>query len=97
MTDLLMSSHAERRINQRGLSIGDIKLIHDHGSEVEGGFLLTDKAVRQAISDMRRKIIRLEHLAGKRLVCEGDTVITAYHPTDKKMSRILRRSAKRNL
>ena len=96
MSNLFFSSHAQRRINLRGLSLKDIELIQDYGAEVEGGFLLTEKNVREAVLRLKSQILRLEHLSGKRVVCDGNTIITAYHATDNKIRRILRRSAEQN-
>ena len=59
--------------------------------------MLTEKACRKHIADLKRQIVRLEHLVGKRVVCDGTTIITAYHPRRTQARRILRRSAQRDL
>ncbi len=97
MNDLVLSSHAERRMKQRGFSLNDVELIRDHGIQVDGGFLMTHKAVHAATQRLKRQILRLERLSGKWIVCDGENLITAYHPRISKVRRILRDIIERDM
>ncbi len=85
-----ISFHAQQRIQQRGMTESDIDLILAHGTETRDGYFLRDKDVKQAEAVLRKQIEHIHRLAGKFIVVEGETVVTAYHPGMKKQKRILR-------
>lgn len=96
MSDLMFTDHAQTRTGQRGISHSDLELITKHGIEVERGFMLTEKAGRAYIDTLKQQIQQMERLIGTRVVCDGATVITAYHPGRRKSQSLLRRSPRRD-
>lgn len=85
-----LSSHAQKRLQQRGLNGSDIDLILEHGTETSDGYYLRHRDVKEAEKELRKPINQLNRLAGKYVVIDGDTVITAYNPGKKKQKRVLR-------
>jgi len=88
--ELHLTSHAAVRIAQRGIAGNDLDLITWLGTEVEGGYFLRHKdfaTFDRALKDLRQ---RARRLVGKRVVVEGERVITAYHATSGKQRRLLR-------
>jgi hypothetical protein len=88
---LTISDHAALRMAQRGLAISDVELALTIGTEVEGGIFVRDKdcdQVLKALAAVRRQV---ERLRGKRLVCDGERLVTAYRAEPKKAKRLLRR------
>jgi hypothetical protein len=87
-----ISTHAQQRLQQRGLFSGDLDLIMMHGIETRDGYFLRKADVHTAEQNLRQLIERLHKLEGKYVVIDGDDVITTYHPTKKKTQRILRKA-----
>jgi hypothetical protein len=85
-----ISIHAQQRIQQRGMTVSDIDLILTHGTETRDGYFLRDRDVKQAEAVLRKQIEHIHRLAGKYIVVDGETVVTAYHPGMKKKKCILR-------
>ena len=84
-----ISFHAQQRIQQRGMAGSDIDLILTHGTETRDVYFLRDRDVKKAEAELRKQIEHIHRLAGKYIVVEGETVVTAYHPGMKKQKRIL--------
>ena len=84
-----ISNHAQQRLQQRGMTGSDIDLILTHGTETRDGYLLRDQDAKRAEAVLRKQIERIHRLAGKFIVVEGETLVTAYHPGRKKQKRIL--------
>jgi hypothetical protein len=83
--NLYLTAHAAMRMSQRGLAKDHVELIRWIGTEVEGGYLdfqALDRALKH-LRDQARKLV------GKRLVLEGDRVITAYHAARSKQRVLL--------
>jgi len=78
------------RMQRRGMSQEDVTLIIRFGTETDKGFLLREKDVAEAERHLKRRIATLRRLAGKLVVADGDTVITAFHATPKQQRRMLR-------
>ncbi len=74
----------------------DIDLIVKHGIAVERGFMVTEKAGRLYIDSLKRQIHQMERLIGKRVVCEGSTIITAYHTTRRKSRTLMKKASNRD-
>jgi len=77
------------RMSQRGLAKDHVELIRWIGTEVEGGYLVREKdfqALDRALKHLRDQARKL---VGKRLVLEGDRVITAYHAARSKQRVLL--------
>ena len=87
---MYLSDHAQQRLQQRGLTGSDIDLILAHGTETRDGYFLRRADVEEATKRLQKLIDWIIRLEGKYVVVEGDTVITAYHPSKKKQKRVLR-------
>jgi hypothetical protein len=85
-----LTSHGATRTAQRGLAAEDLELIPRIGTEVEGGFLVRQKDFQAYERMLKRDLERARRLVGKRLVIDGNVVITAYHATRRKERRLLR-------
>ncbi|GFM28603.1 DUF4258 domain-containing protein [Novosphingobium sp. PY1] len=90
MSDLGISSHAEKRMSQRAIREADIDLILQLGTEVEGGVLVRQKDFEDFERRLRHQLSRARRLVGKRLVLGGDHLVTAYHASRSDTKRLLR-------
>ena len=99
MNALLMNltAHAEARTAQRGLSGSDLELIALIGTPVEGGLFVLEKQVQAFERDLKKLRDQARRLVGKRVVLDGDTIVTAYHARTGKERRLLRGAERRNL
>jgi hypothetical protein len=96
MNALRLTAHAVMRMAQRGLANDDVELIRWIGTEVEGGYLVREKdfqALDRALKQLRD---HARKLVGKRLVLEGDRLITAYHTARSRQRLLLRDSHARS-
>ena len=84
------SLHAVMRLAQRGFRNGDAELIMSIGTEVEGGYFVREKDVREIEKRIKSILDRLRRVAGKRLVVENGTVVTGYRPRPKKERKLLK-------
>ena len=92
--DSQLSTHAEQRLQQRGLREEDIELLMQFGTRLDDHcFLMRNKDVQREIIRRKREIQALERLRGVKIVCDGDLVITAYRPARARLKRDLRRAA----
>ena len=96
MSALHPTMHAMMRMAQRGITISDADLIQSFGSEVEGGYLFREKDFAAVEHDLKRLRDRTRRLVGKRVVLDGNVIITAYHATGSKAGRLLRRVPERS-
>ena len=80
-------------MRQRAVRELDLALILRFGTEFDDGLVLRDKDVAEAIYSMREKIRRLEKLRGKAVILEGDTVLTTYCPSKRRLKKFLRKRA----
>jgi hypothetical protein len=97
MTTLNSTTHAAARMSQRGIRDDDLELILEIGTEVEGGYIVLKKDYRAYDCELKRKRERVRRLVGKRVVVEGDRVVTAYHAEPKKQRRLIRGAEDRSL
>jgi hypothetical protein len=75
---------------QRGIGREDLQLIEAIGSEVEGGYLVREKDFQVFERELKQLLDHVRKLVGKRIVLDGDHVITAYHAGRRKQRRLLR-------
>jgi len=87
---LFLTPHAVVRAAQRGIREDDLQLIMSVGTEVEGGILVRERDYLAIEQEVKSRLTRLRRLIGKRLVFEGDALITAYHARPAKVRRLLR-------
>lgn len=90
MTSVKLSDHAIQRFAQRALSAADAELIMELGTEVEGGYLMRTKDLREIEAAVKGFLVRMRRLDGKRIVADGNTIITGYHTSTKKQRQLLR-------
>lgn len=80
METFSISNHAEIRMNQRSFRQSDIDLIITFGEQIApDSIMMTKRRALQLIEDVKSKIQSIERLTNKKLVIEGDTIVTAYH------------------
>jgi len=91
MTTLNSTTHAVARMSQRGIRADDLELIQEIGTEVEGGYLVLEKDFQAYDCQLKRMRERVRRLVGKRVVVEGDRVLTAYHAEARKQRRLIRK------
>jgi hypothetical protein len=96
-SDLQLTAHVTARMSQRGISNGDLQLIQFIGSEVEGGYLVRKKDFQVLDRELKQLHDHARRLVGKRLVIEGDRLVTAYHATRSKELQLLRSAPDRSL
>jgi hypothetical protein len=77
-------------MSQRGIENIDIELIKWLATEVEGGYLVREKDFQVLDRGLKQLRDRARRLVGKRLVVEGDQLVTAYHTNHRKERRLLR-------
>ena len=87
--ELVLSKHAEERMQQRGMRPSDIQLICEFGTETRDGYFLRSRDKARAISDLKNLIGRLEHLDSRYVVVDGNHVLTAYKASTRKQKKIL--------
>ena len=85
-----LTAHAAVRMAQRGITGNDLDLITWLGTEVEGGYFVREKDFEALDRDLKQLRQRAKRLVGKRVVIEGDQIITAYHVVPGKERRLLR-------
>jgi len=87
---LQLAPHAMIRMAQRGISTPDLDLITQIGTEVEGGYLVREKDFRALERELSHLRDQARRLVGKRIVLDGDRIITTYHADRGKERRLLR-------
>lgn len=89
--NLILSSHAAARVQQRGVRESDIPVILDAGTPVDDeSVLLLSQDVDREIRKYKKAISTLERLRGCRVIMAGETVVTVYRATHKTEKRLLR-------
>ena len=91
-----ITSHASTRMSQRGIASDDVELIRLIGTEVEGGYFVREKDFRALDRQLKHLRDHVRRLVGKRLVVEGDRIVTAYHVERGKERRLLRAAGERH-
>jgi len=97
MNKLTLTNHAETRLRQRGMLETDLQLITQFGTSVGDAIFMRTKDIQKGIEGLKRIIQRLEHLKGRTLIMNGDTVITAYKATRKHEKKIIRNTRKEGI
>ena len=95
MTTLRVTDHGRARMRQRAFYDGDLELLHQIGIEVPDGYLATRKDCADVVRRLKRMIVQLERLPGKRAVVVGDALVTAYRCSDAKRRRLMARAEER--
>lgn len=92
-----LTAHAAVRMAQRGISSDDLELIKRIGTEVEGGYLVREKDFQILDRELKQLRDRARRLVGKRVVIDGEHIVTAYHANAGKERRLLRHAEQRAL
>jgi hypothetical protein len=96
MIDIEMTRHADKRIQQRGISKSDIDIVLRYGEEIEGqGLLMTNKVADDIIGSLKSQIVKIERLRNTKLVVDGAAIITCYpcgNREKRRMKKRMRRS-----
>ena len=98
MPDITYSSHAETRMQQRGIRKTDIPIILACGTQIddETYFMRNRDAVRE-IETRKREIQTLSRLANRKVVIRNGRVITAYPSNLADQKRTLRLGLQKGL
>ena len=83
------TKHARSRMRQRGLREQDVEFIIQHGTETRDGFILSRKDAAAVECDAKRLIQLASRLTNKRVIADGDEVITIYHASKKQQHSLL--------
>lgn len=97
MTSLKLSRHAIKRMQQRSLRREEIEIIQSLGTEVEGGYLVLKRDFQEYERNQKKLIERARKLVGKRVVMDGNVMVTAYHANQSKERCLLRNAEARNI
>lgn len=93
MQALNISNHAEMRMNQRGLRQSYVDFILTFGEQISpDAIMMTKRAANKLISDFKSKIRAIQRLTNKKLVIEGETIVTAYHASKSQQRKDLRKT-----
>ena len=90
MAALTPTQHAILRMSQRGIRLDDLHLIDLFGTDVEGGPILLRKDAQVVEREAKKLIARVQRLVGKRVVRDGNTIVTTYHASRGDERRLLR-------
>ena len=86
---MALTNHARKRLQQRGMSTADVEVVVAHGTRVPGGYLLRQRDVNEAISELKGEISTLERLKDTLVVADGETIVTAYSASKPKQKKLL--------
>lgn len=93
MGTISISNHAEIRMNQRAFRQSDIDLIIAFGEQITpDAIMMTKRRAMKLIEDFKTKIRTIERLTDKKLIIEGEAIITVYHSTKTQQRKDLRRA-----
>jgi hypothetical protein len=97
MTPFELTPHSLCRLSQRGIRLDDLELVPYVGTEVEGGFFVRQRDFQRFEQEAKRLVERARKLVGKRVVVEGERLITGYHACESDQRRLLRTAEQRNI
>lgn len=83
------TQHAAARIRQRGLREKDVEFILRHGTHAGNGVILAARDVQRIVAEAKRTIDMAARLKNKRVIADGDEVITAFHADPKQAHELL--------
>ena len=97
MNTLALTQHAAIRAAQRGIAQSDMELIVLIGSEVEAGYFVREQDYLEVERVVKRFLLRLRRVVGKRVVLASGQIITTYHASKSHRRRLARRARESNL
>jgi hypothetical protein len=90
-----LTRHAQKRVQQRGLSMEDLALVMAHGERVDDGYLMSGKAVAARECALRRELQRIGRLRGVAVITADTTMVTVYRASKQRVRRLRRGSVTR--
>lgn len=90
MAPLILTNHGTTRIAQRGIQFKDAELIAWIGTEVREGYLVRQRDYQEVEREVKKFLQRVRRLVGKRLVVVDGQIITGYHSSENKSSKLIR-------
>ena len=97
MTSIAVTKHATERMAQRAISMGDIEIVTNFGTEVEGGYIFRRSDVAALVSELKTRILQIQRLAGQRVVQKNGKLVSAYHATNTKTRQLLKFGEERQM
>ncbi|MGV6816508.1 MAG: hypothetical protein ACWA44_04445 [Thiotrichales bacterium] len=92
MSNLRMTKHAQCRAQQRGIRDTDIFIVLQAATQVaHDAYMLTRADAAREIARRKREIQQLERLSGKKIILNGNHVITCYHAHEEEQKRTLKK------
>jgi hypothetical protein len=92
MDVLKISTHAEQRMQQRGIRWRNVDLVRFWGTQIDDNtVLLRKKDMEHAIRQGEREIDRLWRLCGTKVVLRNGVLVTCYRATDRQIKGMHRR------
>lgn len=86
-----LTNHATTRMQQRGLRKADMDLLLQTATQVSpDAYLLTQKDAEREISTRKDEIQRLERLKGRKIVVDGNVILTQYPSCKNDQKRTMR-------
>jgi hypothetical protein len=92
MDSFEITRHAAVRLAQRAISVSDLELIANFGTEVSDGYLFLDKNCVALETQLKSILQRVQKLRGKRIVVDGGQLITAYTASKSKMRKLTKQN-----
>jgi len=83
------TNHARGRIRQRGLRERDVEFILNYGTDTGDGVILAKKDAQRIIANAKRQIEAAERLVNKRVVADGEEIITVFHADRRQAHQLL--------
>lgn len=91
MEGIIYSTHAGKRMQQRGIRETDIRLLLSCGTQIDdASILLLDKDADYEIKRRKQEIQTLERLRGCKVVVAGEVVVICYHTSSRHLKKALR-------
>jgi hypothetical protein len=98
MTTMNVTAHATMRLAQRGMSVSDVELVAEFGTDVgDGRYFLRAKDWQETERQLKRFIDRGRRLVGRVAITSEGRLVTAYCVRRAKERRLLRHAEERAL
>ena len=83
-----LTMHAQRRLQQRGLSTRQIELVMAHGVPVDHGYVMTKNAASIRIAELKEEMKDIERLSNVTVIDLQGNIVTAYRVSDRRIRRM---------
>lgn len=89
MSAMVLSAHAEKRMQQRGRRPREIDFVLEHGTETVAGMLLTERDAAKLEQEARQIIEMAQRLRNVLVPYEGRTIKTVFRASRVQQRRLL--------